>query len=58
MAHCGEWSRLNNQGQTFLREDSFSPGYTLFSVGGMVQDQKSKEIILHCLRRIGKIAHC
>jgi hypothetical protein len=32
-----EWSRFNNQGQTFLRANSFSPGYTLFSVGGMAQ---------------------
>jgi hypothetical protein len=37
MAQGGEWSRFNNQGQTFLREDSFSPGCTLFSVGGMAQ---------------------
>jgi hypothetical protein len=37
MAQGGEWSRFNNQGQTFLRADSFSPGYTLFSVGGMAQ---------------------
>jgi hypothetical protein len=35
-----EWSRFSNQGQALLREDSFSPGYTLFSVGGMVQAQK------------------
>ena len=32
-----EWSRFNNQGQTFPREDSFSLGCTLFSVGGMAQ---------------------
>jgi hypothetical protein len=32
-----EWSRFNNQGQTFLREDSFSPGYTVSSVGGITQ---------------------
>ena len=37
MAQGGEWSRLNNQGKEFLRVDSFSPGYTLFSVGGMAQ---------------------
>jgi hypothetical protein len=37
MAQGGEWSRLNNQGQAFLRADSFSPGYTLFSVGRMAQ---------------------
>jgi hypothetical protein len=32
-----EWSRFSNQGQTFLRVDLFSPGYTLSSVGGMAQ---------------------
>ena len=32
-----EWSRFSNQGQALLREDSFSPGYTLFSVRGMAQ---------------------
>jgi hypothetical protein len=32
-----EWSRFSNQGQTFLRADSFSPGCTLFSAGGMAQ---------------------
>jgi hypothetical protein len=33
-----EWSILEvDAGQTFLRENSFSPGYTLFSVGGMAQ---------------------
>jgi hypothetical protein len=37
MAQDGEWSRFSNQGQTFLRADSFSPGCTLFSAGGMVQ---------------------
>jgi hypothetical protein len=37
MAQIGEWSRFNNQGQAFLREDSFSPGCTLFSAGGMAQ---------------------
>jgi hypothetical protein len=40
MAQGGEWSRINNQGQTFLREDSFSLGYTLFSVGGMAQGEE------------------
>jgi hypothetical protein len=30
-----EWSRFDNQGQAFPREDSFSPGCTLFSAGGM-----------------------
>jgi hypothetical protein len=28
---------FNNQGQTFPRADSFSPGCTLFSAGGMAQ---------------------
>jgi hypothetical protein len=37
MAQIGEWSRFNNQGQAFPREDSFSPSCTLFSVGGMTQ---------------------
>jgi hypothetical protein len=37
MAQIGEWSRFNNQGQTFPRAYSFSPGCTLFSVGGMAQ---------------------
>jgi hypothetical protein len=35
MAQLGEWSRFNNQGQEFPRKNSFSPGFTLFSVGGM-----------------------
>jgi hypothetical protein len=29
--------QVQQSGQAFLREDSFSPGYTLFSVGGMAQ---------------------
>ena len=37
MAQLGEWSRFNNQGQTFPRADSFYPGCTMFSVGGMAQ---------------------
>jgi hypothetical protein len=37
MAQLGEWSRFNNQGQAFPREDSFSPGCTMISVGGMAQ---------------------
>jgi hypothetical protein len=37
MAHLGEWSRFNNQGQVFPREDSFSPSCTMISVGGMTQ---------------------
>ena len=40
MAQVGEWSRLSNQGQAFLRADSFSPDYTLFSVGGMAQGEE------------------
>jgi hypothetical protein len=40
MAQGGEWSRLSNQGHAFLRTDSFSPGYTLFSVGGMAQGEE------------------
>jgi hypothetical protein len=33
-----EWSILEvDAGKTFLRADSFSPSYTLFSVGGMAQ---------------------
>jgi hypothetical protein len=35
MIQGGEWSRLNNQGQTFLRVYTFSPGCTLISVGRM-----------------------
>jgi hypothetical protein len=37
MAQIGEWSRFSNQGQAFPRADSFSPGCTLFSAGGMAQ---------------------
>ena len=37
MAHIGEWSRFNNQGQTFPREDSFSLGCSFFSAEGMAQ---------------------
>jgi hypothetical protein len=37
MAQGGEWSRFNNQGQEFLRVDSFSLGFTLFSAGGRAQ---------------------
>ena len=44
MAQGGEWSRLNNQGQTFLRADSFSPGYTLFSVGGMTHGEERSRL--------------
>jgi hypothetical protein len=35
MAQLGEWSRFNNQGQAFPREDSFYTGCTMFSVGGI-----------------------
>jgi hypothetical protein len=37
MAQGGEWSRLNNLGQAFLRVYTFSPGCTLISVGGMAR---------------------
>ena len=37
MVQIGEWSRFSNQGQTFPRADSFSPGCTLFSVERMAQ---------------------
>jgi hypothetical protein len=57
MAQLGEWSRFINQGQAFPRVDSFSPGCTMTSVGGMVQAQKLGTIILLCLRRIVQIAH-
>jgi hypothetical protein len=36
-----EWPRVGNRpGQSFLRADSFPPGYTLFSVGGMAQGKE------------------
>jgi len=35
MAQGGEWSKLNNQGQAFLRVYTFSLGCTLISLGGM-----------------------
>jgi hypothetical protein len=36
-----EWPRVGNSpGQSFLRADSFPPGYTLFSVGGMAQGKE------------------
>jgi hypothetical protein len=35
MAHLGEWSRFNNQGQAFHREGSFSPGCTMISARGI-----------------------
>jgi hypothetical protein len=34
---AGQSSPLEWSGQSFLRADSFSPGYTLFSTGGMAQ---------------------
>jgi hypothetical protein len=37
MAQGGEWSRLSNQRQAFLRVYTFSPGCTLISVGRMAQ---------------------
>jgi hypothetical protein len=45
MAQGGEWSRFNNQGQAFLRADSFSLGYTLFSVGGIAQGEEWSRLI-------------
>jgi hypothetical protein len=43
-----EWPRVGNSpGQSFLRADSFPPGYTLFSVGGMAQ---GKEWSIHFSR--------
>jgi hypothetical protein len=44
MAQIGEWSRFNNQGQAFPRADSFTLGFTLFSVRGMVQDREWSRI--------------
>jgi hypothetical protein len=41
MAQGGEWSRLSNQGQAFLRVYTFSPGCTLISVGGMAQGDRN-----------------
>jgi hypothetical protein len=32
--------QAQQSGTAFLREDSFSPGYTLFSVGGMAQGEE------------------
>ena len=59
-----EWSILEvDAGQTFLRADSFSLGYTLFSAGGMAQGgewsrlKKIRIVTLPCLRRIVQIAH-
>jgi hypothetical protein len=40
IAQGGDWSRFNNQGQAFLREYSFSLGYTMFSVKGMAQGEE------------------
>jgi hypothetical protein len=37
MAQLGEWSKFNNQGQAFPREDSFSPSCTMISAKGMAQ---------------------
>jgi hypothetical protein len=51
-----EWSKFSNQGRAFPRADSFSPGCTMISVEGMVQAQKSRTVILLCLRRIVQIA--
>jgi hypothetical protein len=35
MTQLGEWSRFNDQGQTFSRADSFSLGFTVISAEGM-----------------------
>jgi hypothetical protein len=40
-----EWPKFNNQGQAFLRADSFSPGCTLFSAGGMAQGGEWSRLI-------------
>ena len=37
MAQLSEWSRFNNQGQSFPRADSFSPGCIVISVEGMAR---------------------
>jgi hypothetical protein len=37
MAQLGEWSKFSNQGHAFPRADSFSPGCTMTSAGGMDQ---------------------
>ena len=42
MAQGGEWFR-----QLFLRADSFSPDYTLSSVGGMAQGGEWSRLINH-----------
>jgi hypothetical protein len=40
-----EWPRVGNSpGHSFLRADSFPPGYTLFSVGGMAQGKEWSNI--------------
>ena len=46
-----EWSILEvDARQTFLRVDSFSLGYTLFSVGGMAQGGEwSKQLFLRVI---------
>jgi hypothetical protein len=37
MAQLGEWSKFNNQGQTFPRENSFYPGCTMTSARRIAQ---------------------
>jgi hypothetical protein len=37
IAQLGEWSRFNDQGWAFPREDSLSPGCTMISAKGMAQ---------------------
>jgi hypothetical protein len=47
MTQLGEWSRFNNQGQTFPREDSFYSGCTMISAGGMAQLGEWSRLINH-----------
>jgi hypothetical protein len=37
MAQLGEWSRFNNQGHSFPREESFYPSCSMISAKGMAQ---------------------
>jgi hypothetical protein len=62
MAHLGEWSRFNNQGEEFPRAESFPPSCTMISVGGMAQLGECSTVInqgqlFMCLRRIVQMAH-
>jgi hypothetical protein len=42
-----EWPRVRNGPKHFSSADSFSPGYTLFSVGGMAQGEKWSRLRNH-----------